>query len=194
MSSGFHRLLRGSFLGHTKDFKYFIIIENRKHMTRQLITPNPRIECTPGMCLVYVRETFSIGPKHPSATTGWNASVRKHKDYHFPSDAWVPVWFSLSDNPNGHVALRQPDGSIWSASSPVSTMPVHHTSLEDIQSYYGGRLTYLGWTEDIEGVPVIDLVTIARGRTKRLGFAPPETKADPLPKPNQVGKVLRHED
>ena len=122
---------------------------------KQLITPHPGIPCTPGMCLVYVRETYDIGPKYPSATEGWNASTYKHTDQNFPADAWVPVWFSLSDNPAGHVALRQPDGSIWSASDPTQTSPVHHTSLEDIEQYYGGRLTYLGWTEDIEGVRVI---------------------------------------
>jgi hypothetical protein len=123
-------------------------------MTTQLITPNPNIPCTPGLCLVYVRETFGIGPKHPTAAAGWRASTTKHTDKNFP-DAWVPVWFSLSDEPAGHVALRQPDGSIWSSSHPTSNTPTHHESLEDILSYYGNRMRYLGWTEDVEDVPVI---------------------------------------
>lgn len=125
-------------------------------MAIQLITPNPVIPCTPGMCLEYVRETFGIGPKYPSATAGWEASPTQHTDQNFPADAWVPVWFSLSDNPNGHVALRQPDGSIWSSSNPTSTIPMHHTSLWGIQSYYGDKLTYLGWTEDIEGTRIMN--------------------------------------
>lgn len=123
---------------------------------KQLVIPNPDIPCTPGWCLVYVRETFGIGPKHPTATAGWQASTTKHADKNFP-DAWVPVWFSLSDEPAGHVALRQPDGSIWSSSHPTKKQPIHHPSLEDILSYYGKRMTYLGWTEDIEGQRVVQL-------------------------------------
>lgn len=122
----------------------------------QVTTPNPDIPCTPGWCLVYVRETFGIGPKYPTATAGWQASTTKHTDQNFPN-AWVPVWFSLKDEPAGHVALRQPDGSIWSSSHPTKKRPIQHKSLEDIESYYGGRLTYLGWTEDIEGRPIVQL-------------------------------------
>lgn len=125
-------------------------------MTTQLITPNPNIPCTPGLCLVYVRETFGVGPKYPTATAGWNASNHKHPDQNFPEGDWVPVWFSLNDDPDGHVALRQPDGSIWSSSSPTATKPVHHQSLDAIEKYYGGRLNYLGWTNDIEGAIVTE--------------------------------------
>jgi len=121
----------------------------------QLITPNPEISCSPGICLVYVRETYRIGPKYPTATSGWDASIYKHQDKSFPENMWVPVWFSLADNPAGHVALRQPDGSIWSASDPTADKPVHHSSLEDMEQYFNGRLEYLGWTEDVEDEPVV---------------------------------------
>lgn len=129
-------------------------------MTNQNIIPKPQIPCTPGLCLVYVRETFGIGPKYPTATAGWVASKFKHKDQNFPSNVWVPLWFSLSDNPDGHVALRQPDGSVWSASSPTSHSPVHHPSLSSLLSYYKNRLTYLGWTEDIEDVRVLNVTKV----------------------------------
>lgn len=126
-------------------------------MATQLITPNPNIACTPGWCLVYVRETFGIGPKYPTAIAGWNGSSYKHQDQNFPAGVSVPIWFSLDDNPAGHVALLQPDGSVWSSSSPTSTIPVHHPSLASIINYYGGhRLNYLGWTEDIEGVQIMN--------------------------------------
>jgi hypothetical protein len=121
----------------------------------QLITPNPDIACMPGMCLAYVKDAFGVTPKYPTAIAGWEASKRKHSNKDFPSDVWVPVWFSLTNNPNGHVAIRQPDGSIWSASHPTRTTPVHHSSLADIERYYNGRLTYLGWTEDVEDTLVI---------------------------------------
>lgn len=125
-------------------------------MASQLIIPNPNINCSPGMCLEYVRKTFSLAAKFPSATAGWNASNYQHADRDFPEGIWLPLWFSLSDNPDGHVVLRQPDGSIWSASSPTAATPVHHDSIEDLQNYYNGRLQYLGWTEDIEDVLVVE--------------------------------------
>ena len=156
---GFHRLLR-RFLGHTKDFKYFIILENRKRHDTTVDHPKPPDQGARLVCASYMYERLLVSiPKHPSATTGWNASVRKHKNYHFPSDAWVPNMVLLSDNPDGHVALRQPDGSIWSSSSPVATMPVH-TSLE-IYSLIMARLTYLSWTERYRRCSSDDLVTIA---------------------------------
>ena len=130
-----------------------ILDDNLKYS--QVIVPNPSIDCRPGYCLVYVRETFGIGPKYPTAFDGWQASNSKHQDTNYPQNVWVPVWFMLKDNPAGHVALRQPDGSIWSSSHPSSTTPVRHDSLDDIMSYYSGRLTYLGWTQDIEGVQVV---------------------------------------
>lgn len=154
-------------------------------MAVQLIIPNPQIPCTPGMCLVYVRETFSIGPKYPSAIANWSASTRKHRNKQFPISTWVPIWFSLSDNPHGHVALRQPDGSIWSASSPTATSPIRHTSLEDIQSYYDGRLTYLGWTEDVEDVQIVGRVGDS---VQKLSLA--HSESAPMPRSEDMGKVI----
>lgn len=104
---------------------------------------------------MYVQGTYGIGPKYPTAAAAWGASAYKHADQNFPDNIWVPIWFTLQDNPDGHVALRQPDGSIWSASSATDTTPVHHSSLADIEGYFGGRLTYLGWTEDVEDTLVM---------------------------------------
>lgn len=49
------------------------------------------------------------------------------------------------------------DGSVYSTSD-LGTVPHHHPSLDDLiqyYAYYGHPLTYLGWTEDIEGVAVV---------------------------------------
>jgi hypothetical protein len=69
----------------------------------------------------------------------------------------VPVWFSLVDEPAGHVALLAPDGSVYSTSD-LGNVPHHHPNLDELISYYayyGLTLTYLGWTEDIENVAVV---------------------------------------
>lgn len=135
----------------------FVCIIKSMATATQLITPNPEISCRPGWCLEYVRETFNLPAKYPSATASWEASEYKHTDKEFPDNVSVPVWYSLGDEPDGHVALRQPDGTVWSASHPTDTTPVHHESMQDIETYYGGRLGYLGWTEDLSGELVIDL-------------------------------------
>ena len=123
----------------------------------QVITPNPDIPCTPGWCLQYVRQTYGLPARYSSATEAWNNSTSQHQDWDFPADCWVPVWFSLATEPAGHVALRTPDGSVYSSSDANTSTPHHHPSLDDLISYYaaGNPLTYLGWTEDVASYPVI---------------------------------------
>ncbi|MCP1414419.1 hypothetical protein [Paenarthrobacter sp. A20] len=124
-------------------------------MTKQLITPNPNIKCYPGWCLMYVRQAFGLNGLYPSATAGWNAAKYKHQDRSFPAGGWVPVWFHLAKEPLGHVALMAPDGSVFSTSDPSNTAH-HHPNLDHLLSYYRALgPTYLGWSEDIEGVAVV---------------------------------------
>ena len=123
----------------------------------QVITPNPHIPCKPGWCLEYVRSAYGLPAAYPTATAAWEASTSKHQDQDFPDDCWVPVWFSLANEPAGHVALRAPDGSVYSTSD-LTSIPHQHPNLADLMhyyAYYGMSLTYLGWTEDVAGYPVI---------------------------------------
>jgi len=122
----------------------------------QVITPNPDVPCTPGWCLQYVRQAYGLPARYSSATEAWDNSTSQHTDWDFP-DCWVPVWFSLATEPAGHVALRAPDGSVYSSSDANTSTPHHHPSLDDLISYYaaGNPLTYLGWTEDVASYPVI---------------------------------------
>jgi hypothetical protein len=125
-------------------------------MTTQLITPNPNIWCKPGYCLMYVRQAFGIEPGlYPSAITGWFGAKRKHQDRNFPAGRWVPVWFSLTENPYWHVALMAPDGTVYSTSDPSNTAH-HHPNLDHLLAYYWRLgIAYLGWSEDIEGIAVV---------------------------------------
>lgn len=124
----------------------------------QLVTPTPDIDCRPGWCLEYVRKTFGQPARYDTATEAWEGSTSQHRDQDFP-DAWVPVWFALAGVPAGHVALRAPDGSVYSTTDPYALTPVHHPNLGDLMGRYarvGLPLTYLGWTEDIAGTPVTE--------------------------------------
>ena len=123
----------------------------------QVITPKPNISCTPGWCLKYVRDTFGAPAIYGNATAAWNNCQFKHEDRNFPIGCYVPIWFSVKNVPEGHVALLCPDGSVYSSSSPYSNTPVHHPSLDALISYYSkaNPLTYLGWSEDINKLRVV---------------------------------------
>ena len=128
-------------------------------MATQLIQPNPNIYCQPGWCLAYVNEAFGVRKVYGTATAAWFGSTSQHKDRNFPQGVWVPVWYALDTEPAGHVVLRAPDGSVYSTSDLTNT-PHHHPNLEDLEAYYayyGMKLTYRGWTEDVEGTRVISL-------------------------------------
>lgn len=129
----------------------------------QAVTPNPNIPCKPGWCLQYVRQTFGLPAIHPTATAAWEASKTQHRDQNFPAGVWHAVWFSLANEPAGHVALRAPDGSVYSTSSLANT-PYHHPNMAHLTGYYaryGMPLVYLGWTEDVQGIPVITSTGLA---------------------------------
>lgn len=127
----------------------------------QVITPNPEVPCTPRWCLTYVDHAFNLKAhgktkNYLTALDAWGASKSQHRDRNFPANRWVPVWFTLKNEPAGHVAILAPDGAVWSSSHPTSNQPVRHASLDDIIKYYGTLgLTFIGWTEDVGGVAVI---------------------------------------
>lgn len=131
----------------------------------QVLTPTPTVACTPGWCLKYVSDAFGVTniphTNYDSATDAWNAS-QQHRELPVPAGVWVPVWFSLRDEPNGHVALLAPDGSVWSSSDPNTNEPHHHASLDALIAYYANAnpLTFLGWSPDIGGTPVITEVAM----------------------------------
>lgn len=128
-------------------------------MATQTRMPNPFVWCQPGWCLAYVKDAFGTEAVYPSATAAWNASPTKHRDWDFPSGVAVPVWFHMPTEPLGHVALRMPDGSVYSTSDPINRAK-HHPNMQhllDYYAYYGMPLNYLGWTEDVEGQTVITL-------------------------------------
>lgn len=131
-------------------------------MTTQLITPNPNVWCRPGYCLEYVRNTFGLPIRYGSATEAWN-NAKQHPDRNFPDGMWLPIFFAIDIEPNGHIALLAPDQSVYSSSDYGNT-PHHHPSIEDLINYYAVygkmQLTYLGWAEDVAGFPVVSLDSI----------------------------------
>lgn len=124
----------------------------------QVKDANWKVPYTAGWCLKYVREAFGIGPKYPTAIDAWKNATSKHYDYP-PAGITVPVFFSIKTEPAGHIAIRLDDMCVAS-STQAGTHPQGyiHKNIESMMLVYGsarGNCTYLGWTEDLNGVTVI---------------------------------------
>lgn len=116
----------------------------------QLKSPNLAVVGQPEECLVYVREVFGVGAKYPTATTGWNGTQYKHAGEQPPTDVSVPVWFSWQKD--GHVAVSVPGKGIYSTSAKGDKV---FPNIQALLSFMGGGVKYLGWSEDVDGVRVV---------------------------------------
>jgi hypothetical protein len=152
---------------------------------QQLVAPNPNIPCQPGWCLQYVRQAFGAPVVEPTATAGWNNAKYRHTDWDFPEGCWVPLWFQLATEPAGHVVLRAPNGKIYSTTNPYQYTPRVHPNLADLFAAYApyNPLTYLGWSEDISGVRVVQEFSI----TPQSNTTPLE---DDMPSAAEVARAI----
>lgn len=124
-------------------------------MAKQLIEPNLDIVGKLGWCLQYARQVFSAPAVEATAWKAWIATKFKHEDKNFP-DVAVPIWFDYYENKKqyGHTAVRLPNGLVYS--SPLSSKADRTiTTLENIEKKLGAK--YVGWSEDISGIKVIDM-------------------------------------
>lgn len=115
-----------------------------------------------GYCLAYVETAFSTGWTGSIAIESYNKSKKKHTSA-LPKGVYVPIWFNHRGTYKGvtkewgHVAIYK-DGKIWS--SPLSNKPYADTftSVKQIEQKYSAK--YLGWSEDIAGVIVVNKPTV----------------------------------
>lgn len=105
---------------------------------------------TPGNCLIYVRESFGIASNGtPTASAGWARAVYRHSGTP-PTNISVPIWFSWENS--GHVASWV-NGVIHSTTAQgMKTF----NSISALTSYIGQGIQYLGWSEDVDGVRVVE--------------------------------------
>lgn len=166
---------------------------------KQIRPFNPNVPCTPGYCLTYVQDGFGVPPKVPYALADWEKNTYNHADKNFP-DVPTPIWFTGTSGTlkeYGHVAVRLADSSVWSCSHPTNHTAMHFQSIDALNEYYSGQLIYLGWSEDVEEVKVmeetmkVDLFTARRLAYAVLGDKTALTgKRDADLNKNHVGKEL----
>lgn len=124
---------------------------------QQITNPNLNITYTGGWCLKAVRDAFGIGARYATATDDWN-SGNQHKEQP-PGGLSVPVYFSLGTEPAGHVAIHLPDGKVASSTLSGTHKPLYiHPNMADMIRIYAKAnrsCTYLGWSEEVNNVPVV---------------------------------------
>lgn len=104
-----------------------------------------------GRCLSYVRTAFDVAGKYATATEGWQGAAYKHANDRNPPRA-VPLWFHSSVTSAGHVAISLGDGQLWTDGWPTNTKKNGQTSIAGLEQSW--KATYLGWSEDINGVRI----------------------------------------
>lgn len=131
-------------------------------MTKQLVSANVNIVEIAGWCLRYTDRAFGLKAVYGTAWEAWLATKFKHQDRNFPAGVAVPVWFDWTGDVGsgrkqyGHAAVRTADGKIYS--SPLKgTGRVWFNSVDDLAAAFGGGMKYVGWSEDLSNVKVIEL-------------------------------------
>lgn len=135
-------------------------------MWTQLITPNLGIAYTGGWCLKAVADAFSIPANSPnryaSAIDDWNAEKaagHTHSELP-PKGVYVPVYFTLGTVPAGHVAISLPDGRVASSTQEGNHQGLYiHPNLNhliNLYAKYNGSCTYLGWSETVDKLRVVN--------------------------------------
>lgn len=120
---------------------------------KQLKQPNLSTKGTIGFCLKYARNVFNIPAKYPTAWKAWqNGKQHKTKDY--PKNVSIPLWFDWKTD--GHVVIAVPNKGLYS--SPMNSSESKHIfkSISEVESFLGAK--YVGWTEDINDVKVVEKV------------------------------------
>lgn len=126
---------------------------------RQVVTPNLNVTAVLGRCLEYVQNAYGLRWTGSFALDGWNKNHSNHADRDIPQGVYVPVWFDgyWTGIRYGHVVIYK-DGvcysSPWSAVSAAAGRHDTLGSIADVERIY--RMTYLGWSEDMNGQRVIE--------------------------------------
>ena len=126
---------------------------------------NWQVPYTGGWCLKYVQDAFGTDHPYPSAMDAWNANYGggNHPGELPPEGKTAALYFSLGSVPAGHVAIGLDDGKVAS-STQAGNHPVGyiHPNMQDLMNLYGqynGGCTYLGWSEYVGTVQVLQWIT-----------------------------------
>lgn len=132
----------------------------------QVATPNVNVSGTSGWCLQYVDDAVRAPQTHraPSAQQSWNNAVANktaHPKEEPPNNVWVPVYYTIENGQYagyGHVAWYYSDGKttkIYDSEYASGKRNKPYGSGAELINYMGWKMTYLGWSEVVDGVRAV---------------------------------------
>lgn len=141
-------------------------------MSIQLVAPNTSVTDGVGWCLRFTQSVWGAPAKYESAWYAWTATQYKHgTNENIPNDVAVVVWFShygtygnppRSDN-WGHVVSWIPGQGFLS--SPQSGIgQAWYATIQEVERAFNS--TYVGWSEDINGLRVAEITQPEPTRTE----------------------------
>lgn len=118
-----------------------------------------------GECLATVRAAFNAPYSGPCAWAGWTDYTQiRHEDRNWPVGVYFPIWFSGYGG-LGHVAIAyiNSNGSMNIWTSPYKHVPYFYTGYTNVDTLAKAYLLdgYVGWSEDIAGMRIIENVADA---------------------------------
>lgn len=129
----------------------------------QTRSPNLSTAGNIGYCLAFVEAAYATPHgMYSYAYQGWEGTVAKHEDQNFPEGMDVPIWFSymVGSTNEGHVAIKLANGTILSSPWEQGTTQAVLPSIAELERIYSDNgvhpLIYLGWSEDLCGVQVVE--------------------------------------
>jgi hypothetical protein len=102
----------------------------------------------PGMCLKYVRTWLEIPALHIDAIGAWNGADHRHPGDRSPLGG-APCFWRGGSSGHGHIELTFGSEKARGTDMP-STGQVTTQDIEWVERNW--HMTYLGWTEDLNGV------------------------------------------
>lgn len=159
-------------------------------MWKQTRPFNRAIVDNAGMCHRLVRRGYDIGAGGPkgepigSAWAAWEFSKTKHTDRSFPQNVAVPIWFShygTYGSPAkyanwGHVVVWYPGVGYISSPGSGRGQKIFST-IGAVESYFKAK--FAGWSEDVNGVRVIEKVPLAANQRQVKGDSPTNIRSAP---------------
>lgn len=110
-----------------------------------------------GLCLANTRYAFNVPAGFVSASKAWTGAggakgPNTHTQTSADPPADVPVFWTGGSHGDGHVAISDGDGYVWTTDWNGQTKKWTRVRITDITKRWG--LKYAGWSETLNGVRV----------------------------------------
>lgn len=165
-------------------------------MYKQLIMPLIATQAIASYCLLYTDDAINV----PQVSRTQNAQIAHdqakeknwvHENQDYPRNVWFVMFWSIDNGDyqgQGHVALAFLDDA---GSLQIHDSEVHrgarkvYTNLDEFYNWFGSvgtRMTFLGWSEGVDNVKIIDEIKADNVEVK-------EVKADKAKEKYEMWKV-----